>query len=381
MKVLVCAAVLVGWGCSRGPEPKQYQLIGQIVSMAPERREVTIKHQDIPKFMPGMTMPFTVEDSALLDGKQAGDLVTFTVDGPAEWRGGIAQGPDNYILAKTLPVECGVNRVLLRSTTKPGKVTVRATAAGLKSAELALDTVAVPAAVSAGVYPRLPADGLAPSFIRETPPASPSYRVTRTPVAIASAKGGGNTEKIDQAYDDNEESSWSNGDVAGGAWAEFTLSRASKLTELTVKLPGWRSRTYPLQVTLDGQVMNGSAGTDPFEHWSSRQIDRYQVHRTHSHITTTPRHGHSLGGAAQIHLMTDKGGWRVCDIDDGQPRGPIRDGDEIAGGGDTLRDARRVDLRDAHGILAAGDIEDDDSGGRIRHHGDIIDRVHIHGIA
>ena len=79
MKVLVCVAVLLGCGCSRGPEPKQYQLIGQIVAMAPERREVTIKHQDIPSFMPGMTMPFTVEDAALLDGKQAGDLVTATL--------------------------------------------------------------------------------------------------------------------------------------------------------------------------------------------------------------------------------------------------------------------------------------------------------------
>jgi beta-galactosidase len=191
------------------------------------------------------------------------DTVAFTLDGPAEWRGGIAQGPENFILSKTLPVEGGVNRVLVRSTTKPGRVTLRATAAGLKSAELTLDTVAVPAAVSAGVYPRLPADGLAPSFIRETPPATPSYRITRTPVAIASAKGGGNTEKIAQAYDDNEETTWSNGDVAGGAWAEFTLVRAAKLTELTVKLPGWRSRTYPLQVTLDGQeIWRGTTPTN-----------------------------------------------------------------------------------------------------------------------
>ena len=29
----------------------------------------------------------------------ANDLIHFTVEGPAEWRGGIAQGPDNYILS------------------------------------------------------------------------------------------------------------------------------------------------------------------------------------------------------------------------------------------------------------------------------------------
>ena len=79
VKVLLCAALLLAGGCGRGPEPKAYQLNGQIVSIAPERREVTIKHQDIPNFMPGMTMPFTVEDGALLDGKEAGDLVTATL--------------------------------------------------------------------------------------------------------------------------------------------------------------------------------------------------------------------------------------------------------------------------------------------------------------
>ncbi len=181
------------------------------------------------------------------------DLVSFTLEGPAEWRGGIAQGPENHILSRTIPVECGVNRVLIRSLTRPGRITLRATASGLKAAELALDSVAVPAAVSAGVYPRLPSDGLAPSFIRETPPATPSFRVTRMPVAIASARGGGNTGQIAQAYDDNESSTWTSGDAAGDAWAEFTLARPAKLTEMTVKLPGWRSRTYPLLVTLDGK--------------------------------------------------------------------------------------------------------------------------------
>ena len=47
--------------------------------MRPERSEVVIKHQDIKDFMPGMTMPFTVKDAALLTGKERGDLVTATL--------------------------------------------------------------------------------------------------------------------------------------------------------------------------------------------------------------------------------------------------------------------------------------------------------------
>lgn len=33
------------------------------------------------------------------------NMVNFSLDGPAEWRGGIAQGPDNYILSKDLQVK------------------------------------------------------------------------------------------------------------------------------------------------------------------------------------------------------------------------------------------------------------------------------------
>ena len=75
----VVAAVVLAWGCSRGPAPREYQLTGQIVAVAPEQRQVTIRHQDIPNFMPGMTMPFTVGDASLLEGKTPGDLVTATL--------------------------------------------------------------------------------------------------------------------------------------------------------------------------------------------------------------------------------------------------------------------------------------------------------------
>jgi beta-galactosidase len=54
--------------------------------------------------------------------------IHFELTGEAEWRGGIAQGPDNGILATTLPVECGVNRVNVRSTPKAGTVELTASA-------------------------------------------------------------------------------------------------------------------------------------------------------------------------------------------------------------------------------------------------------------
>lgn len=75
------AALIVAAACSRGSTEtaRQYELQGQILAVRPERSEVVIKHGDIKGFMPGMTMPFKVEDAALLQGKEAGDLVTATL--------------------------------------------------------------------------------------------------------------------------------------------------------------------------------------------------------------------------------------------------------------------------------------------------------------
>jgi protein SCO1/2 len=62
--------------CSRG---RQYELRGQVVAIDPVRQEITIKHEDIKGFMPGMTMPFKVSSPALLEGKTPGDLVRATL--------------------------------------------------------------------------------------------------------------------------------------------------------------------------------------------------------------------------------------------------------------------------------------------------------------
>ena len=70
----------------------------------------------------------------------ANHKIKFDLQGPAEWRGGIAQAADNYVLAKELPVECGITRVMIRSTTQPGNVVLKVAAEGLASEEIAFST-------------------------------------------------------------------------------------------------------------------------------------------------------------------------------------------------------------------------------------------------
>src|SRR5882672_2749671 len=75
----VLAALLLATACSRTDLTKEYQLKGQILDIKPESSEVLVKHQDIPGFMPAMTMPYRVQDSKMLAGKEPGDLITATL--------------------------------------------------------------------------------------------------------------------------------------------------------------------------------------------------------------------------------------------------------------------------------------------------------------
>jgi protein SCO1/2 len=71
LTVLV-GALLVATACSRS---RTFELHGQVLAVDPSRREITIKHEDIRGFMPGMTMAFKVKDARLMEGRTPGDLV------------------------------------------------------------------------------------------------------------------------------------------------------------------------------------------------------------------------------------------------------------------------------------------------------------------
>jgi protein SCO1 len=74
---LILGALLIALpGCSRG---REYELRGQVLVVDAARKELTIAHDDIPGFMPGMTMPFKVQSETLLDGRTPGELVRATL--------------------------------------------------------------------------------------------------------------------------------------------------------------------------------------------------------------------------------------------------------------------------------------------------------------
>jgi protein SCO1/2 len=71
--VALCATLA---GCSRAAT---YELRGQILVIDRNRQEITVKHEDVRGFMPGMTMPFKVDDPKRLDDLTVGDLIEATL--------------------------------------------------------------------------------------------------------------------------------------------------------------------------------------------------------------------------------------------------------------------------------------------------------------
>lgn len=75
----VLALVVLAAGCRREAPAREYELTGQILEVRTDRNEVVIRHEDIKGFMPGMTMPFTVRPSSLLQGRRSGELIKATL--------------------------------------------------------------------------------------------------------------------------------------------------------------------------------------------------------------------------------------------------------------------------------------------------------------
>jgi beta-galactosidase len=93
--------------------------------------------------------------------------VDFDFEGPGVWRGGYNSGKTNSINNRFLDVECGINRVAIRSTRTAGTMTLAARCGNLKPASITLTSQSVP--VENG-------------FIQERPPIPTLAKLTQPSV-------------------------------------------------------------------------------------------------------------------------------------------------------------------------------------------------------
>lgn len=82
--LMICLCLVSS--CRRGNE-RRFEFTGKVVAVEPDKRQVTVSHEDIKGYMPGMTMPFTVRDQIDLREISPNDKLTATlvVDGTQTW--------------------------------------------------------------------------------------------------------------------------------------------------------------------------------------------------------------------------------------------------------------------------------------------------------
>ncbi len=81
---LVWLALLVA-ACHKEAEPasvsaQRYEVRGVVRGLPPDRRTIEIEHENIPGFMPRMTMPFAVRDEKEIAEAKVGDAVSFRLN-------------------------------------------------------------------------------------------------------------------------------------------------------------------------------------------------------------------------------------------------------------------------------------------------------------
>ena len=193
--------------------------------------------------------------------------VSFNLWGEGKWIGGIAtrnnkdmQRPDtnrptglldaaatknvsdNYVGSMVLPVECGVNRVLVRSTVNLGNIHLSAYAKGLNPAYITVNSKKV----NAEEY--LPSLTIKPRLDRGETPLTPSYTEKAQEISIVSAKAGYDSEHAANSFDDNELSEWKNDGRLATGWITYRLAKKAVVDDICMKLTGWRMRSYQLEI-------------------------------------------------------------------------------------------------------------------------------------
>ena len=93
--VAIAVAMSAATSCRKPAAPaneQRYDLKGKVVAVDVDKHLVTVAHEDIKDFMPGMTMPFTLPDEAALNYLKAGDDInaTLVVDGSQSWLENVA---------------------------------------------------------------------------------------------------------------------------------------------------------------------------------------------------------------------------------------------------------------------------------------------------
>jgi len=78
-----------------------------------------------------------------------------------------------------------------------------------------------------------------------------SFTVSRNQIKIVGATTESNQDIVSYSFDDNERTEWTNTGEYKTGWINYELERDALVSEIEMKLTGWRMRSYPIQVFVD----------------------------------------------------------------------------------------------------------------------------------
>jgi hypothetical protein len=83
-----------------------------------------------------------------------------------------------------------------------------------------------------------------------------SYTVSRVPLSVIDITAGSNQKDVLNSFDDNEQTEWRNSGTLSTAWITYELARQTTLSEISLKLSGWRDHPYQIRVLNEiGEVL------------------------------------------------------------------------------------------------------------------------------
>jgi len=299
------AGALVAVSYKNGKQVSSYQ-----ISTVEEAVKLQMRWIDAPQEFLADGCDVRIAEIEAVDsrGKRhplAHDMIQFKLIGPAAYLGGVsgvvsdeektlnaatpAEGEEgivsegghskdkNGVGSTELMLEGGVMRVMIRSARIPGNIRLFAnpTTNGrakskLKGAYLSINSVACP--VKGGFYvdkndKQLEADRAAKLPLcleRGETPFTPSFTQRYTSVPVKQIHVPVNADQSKFMIDDNEAndanhypfvSKWTSDGQLSHAWVKVTLERPASIRQIALRLDGFRSTSYPLQVYANGQLV------------------------------------------------------------------------------------------------------------------------------
>lgn len=182
----------------------------------------------------------------------------------------------NGVGSHDLMLEAGVIRVMVRSNTTPGTITLTATPKDSNLAQQSLSISTADCLSKDGFYVAATASGkktittpIEADWAKSLPvylergetPSTRSFTPQYNCVAVKTIETAVNQNKAKNMIDDNEASSWSSDQNLQNSWLKVTLERPAAIRKIALRVNGFRTTSYPLQV-FAGETLVWEGYTD-----------------------------------------------------------------------------------------------------------------------